>query len=158
MEDISVRPNLNHIALPEVKYTDGDEIIAVRGADPNNPDCFITEVEEGGMIVKMVFPPESSAGARWVTRAAAEGMINNEEDGGAPLRLDETIHVRKCLAYSMHLRNEEGVAVWRQACERVKSSRRGVYPRDWGQKILTFYDRNPIPRVELSDICGYSDC
>lgn len=158
MEDVSLRPNLDHIIVPSVTYTEGDEIIAVSGADPNNPDCFITEVEEGGMIVKMVFPPESAAGAKWVTRAAAEGMLNNEEDGGAPLRLDETIHVRRVLAYSMRVRNEEGYSMWRQVCQTVKNSRRGVYPRDWCDKILTFYDRNPTPRVELSDICGYSDC
>jgi hypothetical protein len=157
MEAVATRPNLDHVPLPVVKYTPGDEVTTINGADPENPSCFIVNTEENGRVVKMVFPPDRAAGARWVARAAAEGMINNEDDGGNAMRLDELIYVRKVLAYAMRAQNEEGNALWRKAYQDIKTSRGGCYPRDWGEKILMFYDRNPLPPVELSDICRYSE-
>jgi hypothetical protein len=157
METVSTRPNLDHIILPDVEYRPGDRVLAINGADPSDPGCFITMIEDSGVLVKMVFPPERAAGARWVTRAAAEGMVNNEADGASKLRLDELVYVRKVLAYSMRVKSEEGNALWRQACTKIKNSRKGNYPRDWGEKILMFYDSNHVPYVELSEICEYSE-
>lgn len=148
---------MDHVELPAIQYTPGDPILAINGADPEDPQCFITEIEEEGRRIKMVFPRERAAGARWVTRAAAEGMINNEDDCANKLRIDELIYVRKVLAYSMRVKTEEGNALWRQACLKIKNSRKGLYPSDWGEKILMFYDRNPVPHVELSEICDYSE-
>ena len=82
---------------------------------------------------------------------------NNEDDGANKLRLDELVYVRKVLAYSMRVKTKDGNAMWRQACQKIKHSRNGLYPSDWGAKILTFYDCNPVPHVELSEICDTDD-
>lgn len=159
MDLISTRPPLDHVVLPKITLADGEECLCIDNANPCDPRAFIVEMEDGGKVVKTVFPPERAAGAKWVTRAAAEGMINNEDDGGGKLRAGEILRARGIVAYT--LRNpecEEGRRVWREFCASIKAFHKGAYPLDWGKKVLTYYDFHPLPNPTLDEIRPCSEC
>lgn len=152
MYNVSTRPSLDHVPLPLCTCSSEDSVLSIEGALPTDCGCFVTESEEDGMMVKIVFPAHRAAGAKWVVRAAREGMINNEKDAGRAMRIDELIHVRRVVAYSMRVQNNHGNRLWQKTCREIKISRGGRYPRDWGPGVLMFYDDKVLPHVEAADI------
>lgn len=152
MYKVSTRPSLEHVPLPLCTCSSKDNVVSVEGALSTDSGCFVTESEEDGLIVKIVFPAHRAAGAKWVARAAREGMINNEKDGGRAMRIDELIHVRRVVAYSMRVQNDHGNRLWQKTCREIKKSRGGRYPRDWGPAVLMFYDDKAVPHVEAAYI------